>query len=151
MKESDKKCNVMDNEMQRAIHDHQPNPVDQHKPDDLYAEAPVDPSPQHRYPTRSKGPVQEPSSPRNESVLVNLYKRFKKAMFHASLTIKQKNHFGVYTNLTVREAIDKYGDKARKAVMDELKQLLKLKVLKFVHSQTVDKTIRSQGYRARHS
>mmetsp|Transcript_16943 Transcript_16943/g.24540 ORF Transcript_16943/g.24540 Transcript_16943/m.24540 type:complete len:377 (-) Transcript_16943:2251-3381(-) len=119
------------------------NPVDQYKPDDLYAEMPIDPSPQHRYSTRSKGPAEKPAPYKDGRTWVNTtisksLKRLKKAIFHASLTIKQKNKFGVYTNMTVRQAIDKYGDKARKAVTDELQQLIKLKVLKFVKAHEID-------------
>ena len=39
--------------------------------------------------------------------------------------MKQKNKFGVYSNLTVRQAIDQYGNPAREAVMNELRQLIK--------------------------
>ena len=34
--------------------------------------------------------------------------------------------------MTVRQAIDKYGIPARQAVMEELKQLIKLQVVKFL-------------------
>ena len=68
--------------------------------------------------------VEQPSESKSTS-------RLKKALFHASLTVKQKNKFGVFSNMTVRQAIDKYGIPARRAVMDELQQLIKLNVLKF--------------------
>ena len=42
-----------------------------------------------------------------------------------SKTVKQKNEFVVYSNMTIRQAIDKYGTTARQAVMEELKQLIK--------------------------
>jgi len=133
---------LIDNEMHQET-DEYINPVDQYKPDDLYAEMPIDPSPQHRYSTRSKGPAEKPAPYKDGRTWVNTtisksLKRLKKAIFHASLTIKQKNKFGVYTNMTVRQAIDKYGDKARKAVTDELQQLIKLKVLKFVKAHEID-------------
>ena len=134
---------LMDNEMHQETDEQYVNPVDQHKPDDLYVEMPIDHSPQHRYPTRSKGPAQQSKPFKDGRTWVNTtlnksLKRLKKAIFHASLTVKQKNKFGVYTNMTVRQAIDKYGEKARKAVMDELKQLIKLKVLKFVKADQID-------------
>jgi hypothetical protein len=37
----------------------------------------------------------------------------------------------VNSHLTVRQAIDKYGIPARQAVMKEVKQIIKLQVLKF--------------------
>jgi len=36
-------------------------PTFAYEPDDLYAEMPIDPSPQHRYSTRSKGPAEKPA------------------------------------------------------------------------------------------
>jgi len=137
-----------ENEMYQQVTDEQINPVDKHKPDDLYAEMPIDPSPQHRYSTRSKGQAEKPAPFKdgktwlnNNAILTKSLKQLKKAIFHASLTVKQKNKFGVYTNMTVRQAIDKYGEKARKAVMDELKQLINLKVFKFVKAHEVDPII----------
>jgi len=64
--------------------------------------------------------------------------RLEKALFRAALTVKQKKQFGVYSNMTVRQAIDEYGIPARKAVMDELRQLIKLKVLRFQKPDMLD-------------
>ena len=120
------------------------NPVDHYQPEDLYAEKPIDPAPQHRYPTRSKGPAEKPQAFRDGRTWVNIaiqsMKRLKKALFYAALTVKQKNKFGVYSNMTVRQAIDKYGNPARQAVMNELKQLINLKVLKFLKPDLLDPT-----------
>ena len=120
------------------------NPVDQHQPEDLYTEKPIDPSPQHRYSTRSKGPAEKPPPFKDGRTLVNIalksMQRLQRALFHATLTIKQKNKFGVYSNLTVRQAIDKYGNPARQAVMNELRQLINLKVLKFLKPDLLDPT-----------
>jgi hypothetical protein len=109
------------------------NPVDQYIPEDLYAEkAPIGALPQKRHQTSSKGPVEQPTAFKDGRSWVNItlkaYKRISKAIFHASLTNNQKNKFGVYSNMTVRQAIDKYGIPARQAVMEELKQLIKLQV-----------------------
>lgn len=133
---------LIENQMNQET-DEQFNPVDQYKPDNLYAEMPIDPSPQHRYSTRSKGQSEKPKPFKDGRTWVNAalnkpLKRLRKAIFHAFLTVKQKNNFGVYTNMTVRQAIDKYGEKARKAVMDELKQLIRFKVLKFVKANEID-------------
>ncbi len=116
----------IDNQVQHDADHEVLNPLDQFKPDDLYqdSEKPIDSVPQHHYSTRSKGAVEQPSDSKSTS-------RLKKALFHASLTVKQKNKFGVFSNMTVRQAIDKYGIPARRAVMDELQQLIKLNVLKF--------------------
>ena len=119
------------------------NPVDQYKPEDLYAEkAPIGALPQKRHQTRSKGPVEQPTAFKDGRSWVNItlkvYKRISKAIFHASLTNNQKNKFGVYSNMTVRQAIDKYGIPARQAVMEELKQLIKLQVLKFHKPDLLD-------------
>ena len=47
--------------------------------------------------------------------------------------------------MTVRQAIDEYGTAARKAVMDELKQLIRLKVIKFHKPDQLDpKTLKSR-------
>ena len=120
------------------------NPVDQHQPEDLFTEKPIDSLPQHRYSTRSKGPAERPLPFRDGRTLVNTalksMQRLQRALFHATLTIKQKNKFGVYSNLTVRQAIDKYGNPAREAVMNELRQLIKLKVLKFLQPDLLDPT-----------
>jgi hypothetical protein len=72
------------------------------------------------------------------NITLKVYKRISKAIFHASLTNNQKNNFGVYSNMTVRQAIDKYGIPARQAVMEELKQLIKLQVLKFHKPDLLD-------------
>ena len=119
------------------------NPVDQHKPEDLYAEkAPIGALPTKRHQTRSKGPVEQPAAFKDGRSWVNValkaYKRLNKALFHASLTVQQKNKFGVYSNMTVRQAIDKYGTQAKQAVMEELKQLIKLQVLKFHKADLLD-------------
>jgi hypothetical protein len=89
------------------------NPVDQHKPEDLlYAEkAPIGALPTKWHQTRSKGPVDQPTVFKDGrswvSVAQKAYKRLNKAIFHASLTVQQKNQFGVYSNMTVRQAIDR--------------------------------------------
>ena len=41
---------------------------------------------------------------------------------------KTKIEFKVFANLSIREAIDKYGDPAKQAVISELQQLIRLKV-----------------------
>ena len=64
--------------------------------------------------------------------------RLQKAMLHAALIIKQKNQFRVYSNMTVRQAIDKYGIATRKAIMDELTELIRLKVLRFHKPDQLD-------------
>ena len=101
------------------------NLVDQYKPQNLYAEkAPIGALPQKRHQTRSKGPVEQPTAFKDGRSWVNLtlkaYKRISNAIFRALLTNNQKNKFGVYSNMTVRQAIDKYGIPARQAVMEEL-------------------------------
>ena len=99
------------------------NPVDQHQPEDLYTEKPIDSLPQHRYPTRSKGPAEKQLPFRDGRTLINtalkFMQRLQRALFHATLTIKQKNKFGLYSNLTVCQAIDQYGNSAREAVIDQ--------------------------------
>ena len=119
------------------------NPVDKYKPQDLYAETiPRGDAPQKRHQTRSKGPVATPTGFKDGKRWVNIavkaFKRLNKALFHASLTVKQKNKFGVYSNMTVRQAINQYGNPARQAVMEELKQLIKLQVLKFHKPDQLD-------------
>ena len=119
------------------------NPVDQSQPEDLYTEKYVDPALQHRYLTRSKGPTQKPTAFKDgrtwvNTALRNPMQRLEKALFRAALTVKQKKQFGVYSNMTVRQAIDEYGIPARKAVMDELRQLIKLKVLRFQKPDMLD-------------
>jgi hypothetical protein len=52
-------------------------------------------------------------------------------MWHAMLTVNQKNKFGVYSNMTIAEAIDRFGDPAKQAVISELQQLIRLNVFKF--------------------
>ncbi len=47
------------------------------------------------------------------------------------LTVNQKNKFGVYSNMTIAEAIDRFGDPAKQAVISELQQLIRLNVFKF--------------------
>ena len=46
----------------------------------------------------------------------------------------------MYSNLTVRQAINQYGNPARESVMNELRQLIKLKVLKFIQPDLLDPT-----------
>jgi hypothetical protein len=100
------------------------NPVDQYKPD--AEKAPIGALPQKRHQTRSKGPVEQQTAFKDGRSWVNITlkacKRISKAIFHVSLTNNQKNKFGAYSNMTVRQAIDKYGIPARQAVMEELKQ-----------------------------
>ena len=73
------------------------------------------------------------------NVALKAYKRLNKVLFHASLTVQQKkNKFGVYSNMTVRKAIHKCGTPAKQAVMEELKQLIKLQVLKFHKPDLLD-------------
>ena len=68
------------------------NPVDQHQPEDLYTEKTIDPLPQHRYPTRSKGPAEKPLPFKDGRTLVNIalksMQMLQRALFHATLTIK---------------------------------------------------------------
>ena len=48
------------------------NPVDQHQPEDLYTEKPIDSLPQHRYPTRAKWPAEKPLQFRDDDrTLIN--------------------------------------------------------------------------------
>eukprot|EP01035_Chromulina_nebulosa_P038455 gene38455-51958_t len=91
--------------------------VDQHQPEDLYTEKPIDPLPQHRYPTRSKGPAEKSLPFKDGRTLVN--------------TALKSVH---------AKTIDKYGNPARDAVMNELRQLIKLKVLKLLQPDLLDPT-----------
>ena len=94
-------------------------PYDETEPEDLYVERPIVPDTQTRYQTRSRGEVtaQPYKDGRN---WLNVY-----------LTIKQKQRIGIFSNLTIREAIDLYGDEGKKAVIKELQQLIRLNVFKF--------------------
>ena len=109
-------------------------PYETVEPDNLYAEQPIATEPVHRYSTRSRGeaPTHGPYKEGRRWVnLVQRKRRFKKAMWHAMLTVKQKNKFGVYSNMTIAEAIDRFGDPAKQAVISELQQLIRLNVFKF--------------------
>ena len=109
-------------------------PYETVEPDDLYAEQPIATEPEHRYSTRSRGEVNIDGPYKEGRRLVNTVRRkrrFKKAMWHAMLTVKQKNKFGVYSNMTISEAIDRFGDPAKQAVISELQQLIRLNVFKF--------------------
>jgi len=109
-------------------------PYETVEPDDLYAEQPITTEPVHRYSTRSRGEATIHGPYKEGRRLVNTVqrkRRFKKAMWHAMLTVKQKNKFGVYSNMTISEAIDRFGDPAKQAVISELQQLIRLNVFKF--------------------
>jgi len=109
-------------------------PYETVEPDDLYVEQPIATEPVHRYSTRSRGEATTHGPYKEGKRWVNIvqYKqKLKRAMWHAMLTLKQKNKFGVYSNMTIAEAIDRYGDPAKKAVINELQQLIRLKVFKF--------------------
>ena len=109
-------------------------PFDAIEPEDLYAEQPIAYEPQHRYHTRSRGdaPAYSPYKDGKKTVyLAQRQRKLKSALFYAMLTSKQKNYFGVYSNMTIREAIQRFGDPARRAVINELQQLIKLNVFKF--------------------
>ena len=109
-------------------------PYETVEPDDLYAEQPIATEPVHRYSTRSRGEVNIDGPYKEGRRLVNTVQRkhrFKKAIWHAMLTVKQKNKFGVYSNMTISEAIDRFGDPAKQAVVSELQQLIRLNVFKF--------------------
>jgi hypothetical protein len=109
-------------------------PYETVEPDDLYAEKPIATEPVHRYSTRSRGEAKIYGPYKEGKRWVNTVqrkKRFKKAIWHAMLTVKQKNKFGVYSNMTISEAIDRFGDPAKQAVISELQQLIRLNVFKF--------------------
>jgi len=109
-------------------------PYDTVEPDDLYAEQPIATEPVHRYSTRSRNEANIYGPYKEGRRLVNIVqrkRRFKKAMWHAMLTVNQKNNFGVYSNMTIAEAIDRFGDPAKQAVISELQQLIRLNVFKF--------------------
>jgi hypothetical protein len=109
-------------------------PYETVEPDDLYAEQPITTEPVHRYSTRSRGEATIHGPYKEGRRLVNTVQRkhrFKKAIWHAMLTVKQKNKFGVYSNMTISEAIDRFGDPAKQAVINELQQLIRLNVFKF--------------------
>ena len=109
-------------------------PFETVEPENLYAEQPIATETVHRYSTRSRGeaPIHGPYKEGRRWVnTVQRKSRFKKAMWHAILTIKHKNNFGVYSNMTISEAIDRFGDPAKQAVINELQQLIRLNVFKF--------------------
>lgn len=112
-------------------------PFESAEPENLYAEQPIATEPIHRYSTRSRGeiptygPYKEGRKWVSTAQRARKLRKFKTAMFHAMLTSKQKNNFGVYSNMTIREAIDTYGDTAKQAVISELQQLIRLNVFKF--------------------
>ena len=109
-------------------------PFETVEPDNLYAEQPIVTEPVHRYSTRSRGEATIHGPYKEGRRWVNIVQRkrkFKTAMWHAMLTIKQKNKFGVYSNMTISEAIDRFGDPAKQAVIGELQQLIRLNVFKF--------------------
>ena len=109
-------------------------PFETVEPDNLYAEQPIATEPVHRYSTRSRGEATIHGPYKEGRRWVNIVQRkrkFKTAMWHAMLTIKQKNKFGVYSNMTISEAIDRFGDPAKQAVIGELQQLIRLNVFKF--------------------
>ena len=132
----------IDNEAQHDSDINVLNPIDKYLPDDLYQETdtPMDTMPQHRYSTRSKGAAQSPYPIKDGRRWINAWLTVTSKFHATALTIKQKKQFGVYSNMTVRQAIDEYGTAARKAVMDELKQLIRLKVLKFHKPDQLDPT-----------
>ncbi len=104
-------------------------PYETVEPDDLYAEQPITTEPVHRYSTRSRGEAIIHGPYKEGRRMVNIVqrkRRFKKAMWHAMLTVKQKNKFGVYSNMTIAEAIDRFGDPAKQAVISELQQLISI-------------------------
>ena len=70
--------------------------------------------PQHRYSTRSKGTAQSPYPIKDGRRWINAWLTVTSKFHAAALTIKQKKQFGVYSNMTVRQAIDEYGTAARK-------------------------------------
>jgi hypothetical protein len=109
-------------------------PFETVEPENLYVEQPIATETVHRYSTRSRGeaPIHGPYKEGRRWVnTVQRKSRFKKAMWHAMLTIKHKNNFGVYSNMTISEAIDRFGDPAKQAVINELQQLIRLNVFKF--------------------
>jgi len=86
-------------------------PYETVEPDNLYVEQPIATEPVHQYSTRSKGEATTHEPYKEGKRWVNIVQRkrkFKKAMWHAMLTLKQKNKFGVYSNMTIGEAIDRY-------------------------------------------
>ena len=95
-------------------------PYETVEPNNLYAEQPIVTEPIHSYNTRSRGdaPINGP------------YKEGERWV-NAMLTTKQKYKFGVFSNMTIREAIEQFGDSAKQAVINELQQLIRLQVFKF--------------------
>ncbi len=53
----------------------------------------------------------------------------------ATLSHKQMLEFGIFANLTIRQAIDLYGHDAIRALKKEFEQLLRLKVFLFHYSK----------------
>lgn len=116
------------------------NELDANSPDDLYAESRVDPITPHRYSTRSRGDALPYGPYKDGKKWVNITlesNRFQRAFFHATLTMQHKDKFGVYSNMTVKESIEKYGDPAKQSVINELKQLIRLQVFKFHDPNTL--------------
>jgi Reverse transcriptase (RNA-dependent DNA polymerase) len=106
-----------------------PGPFEEHAPDDLYVEKPIVPEEDHSYQTRSRGePTLKPYKDGRHWLNAN-----------AALTKKQKLEFGVFANLSIREAIDKYGDPAKQAVISELQQLIRLQVFRFHQPHSLSK------------
>ena len=109
-------------------------PFETVEPDDLYAEQPIATEPANTYSTRSNnqarihGPYDEARRWVNTA---HQRRKFKRASWHAMLTVSQRNKFGVFSNMTISEAIDQFGDPAKQAVINELQQLIRLNVFKF--------------------
>ena len=116
----DKTNNILEYEIQQPYNlDITNSSHDETEPEDLYVKRPIVPDIQSKYQTRSRGVVtaQQYKDGRN---WLNVY-----------LTVKQKQEFGIFTNLTIREAIEVYGDESKKAVIKELQKLIRLNVFRF--------------------
>jgi hypothetical protein len=100
----------------------QQNPIDVQGFNNLYQEVTANPEPQHRYATRSRGAAYS-------------YGPFKDG---------KSLNYGVFnnsSNLTVKEALDKYGEAAEAAIIKELQQMLDLDVFEFLDPKSLSKEI----------
>ena len=88
---------------------------------------PIAPEELHSYQIRSRG-----------EVTTKLYNDGRHWL-NASLNKKTKIEFKVFANLSIREAIDKYGYPAIQAVISELQQLIRFKVFKLNHPHSLSK------------